>query len=111
MKKLFVLAACFAVMLAGVLATYAIPDQTLPSGGAFYEGTVESTARTAAIAVETAARVAATTAQADTNVNTVASSYTPRRVGDVLVGGAGTGTNAVWIATGATTNGWTRVAP
>lgn len=57
------------------------------------------------------AYVAAITAQADTNASTVATGYTPRRVGDVLVGGAGTGTNAVWISKGSTSNDWVKVQP
>ena len=51
------------------------------------------------------------TVQADTNATTTATAYTPRRVGDVLVGGAGTGTNAVWIAKGTSTNDWIQVKP
>jgi len=37
--------------------------------------------------------------------------YTPRFVGDTLVGGAGAGTNAVWISKGATTNDWVAIKP
>ncbi len=50
-------------------------------------------------------------AQADTNATTTATLYTPRFVGDTLVGGAGVGTNAVWVAKGATTNDWVAIAP
>jgi hypothetical protein len=50
-------------------------------------------------------------ALADTNVTTTARTYTPRFVGDVLVGGAGVGTNAVWIAKGATSNDWVAIKP
>ena len=50
-------------------------------------------------------------AQADTNVTTVATTYTPRFVGDVLVGGKGSGTNAVWIAKAGTTNDWVAIKP
>ena len=50
-------------------------------------------------------------AQSDTNAVTTKTAYTPRRVGDVLVGRAGSGTNGVWIAVGATTNSWQQVAP
>lgn len=50
-------------------------------------------------------------AQADTNVTTTATAYTPRFVGDALIGGAGAGTNAVWIAKGATTNDWVAIKP
>lgn len=59
----------------------------------------------------TAETTAAVTAQADTNATTTATAYTPRRAGDVLVGGAGTGTNAVWIAKGTSTNDWVQVKP
>jgi len=105
MKK-YLFALVGAVALVACLAV-ALDDIPIPTGG-LYDGTATTTA---AIAVETAARVAADTAQADTNVTTVITAYTPRRVGDILVGGAGTGTNGVWVATGATTNGWTQVAP
>ena len=50
-------------------------------------------------------------AQSDTNAVTTTTSYTPRRVGDLLIGSAGLGTNAVWVSRGATTNDWTQVAP
>ncbi len=50
-------------------------------------------------------------AQSDTNTTTTATAYTPRHAGDVLVGGAGVGTNAVWLAKGTTTNDWVQVEP
>ncbi|MCX6994139.1 MAG: hypothetical protein NT011_13495 [Kiritimatiellaeota bacterium] len=50
-------------------------------------------------------------AQADTNVTTTATLYTPRFVGDALLGGAGAGTNGVWIAKGATSNDWVAIKP
>ena len=50
-------------------------------------------------------------AQADTNATTTATLYTPDFVGQALVGGAGTGTNAAWIAKGVTTNDWVQIAP
>jgi hypothetical protein len=53
----------------------------------------------------------AATAQVDTNVTTTTTGYTPKFVGQILVGGAGTGTNAVWVAKGVTTNDWVLVAP
>lgn len=52
-----------------------------------------------------------TIAQSDTNATTTATSYTPAFIGQVLVGGAGAGTNGVWIAKGLTTNDWVVVAP
>lgn len=45
----------------------------------------------------------------DTNVTTTVTAYTPAGVGQILVGGAGTGTNASWAAFGLTTNDWTKV--
>jgi len=52
-----------------------------------------------------------TISQSDTNVTTTATAYTPAYIGQVLVGGAGTGTNGIWIAKGLTTNDWVVVAP
>lgn len=49
---------------------------------------------------------AAPVAQVDTNTTTTVTLYTPEGVGQLLVGGAGVGTNAVWVAVGATTNDW-----
>lgn len=51
------------------------------------------------------------TPQSDTNVTTVATKYTPRRVGDVLIGGKGSGTNYIAVSKGTTTNDWVQVAP
>jgi hypothetical protein len=48
-------------------------------------------------------------ARSDTNETTVASVYVPDFVGQVLVGGAGPGTNAIWIANGATSNDWKKL--
>lgn len=45
------------------------------------------------------------TAQSDTNSTTTTTLYTPRRVGDILMGYAG-GTATMWAASAATTNGW-----
>lgn len=50
-------------------------------------------------------------AQSDTNTTTTATGYTPAFVGQILVGGAGAGTNAIWIAKGTTTNDWVLVEP
>ena len=47
--------------------------------------------------------------QIDTNATTTITLYTPQRVGEVLVGNTG-GTTTVWIASGQTTNGWTKVS-
>lgn len=58
-----------------------------------------------------AAIVAAFVAQSDTNATTTVTLYTPRRKGDILVGGKGAGTNLVCIAKGTTTNDWVQVKP
>jgi hypothetical protein len=50
-------------------------------------------------------------AQVDTNATTTTTLYTPDFEGQVLSGGAGTGTNAIWIATGTTTNDWLQIKP
>jgi len=47
--------------------------------------------------------------QVDTNTTTVATAYTPAGVGQYLVGKIDTGTNALWVAYGATTNDWVKV--
>ena len=47
----------------------------------------------------------------DTNVTTVASTRVPAYAGQWLFGGAGVGTNGVWVAKGATTNDWVQVKP
>ena len=48
-------------------------------------------------------------AQVDTEATTTATAYTPKFVGQVLIGQDGVGTNAVWIAKGVTTNDWVKV--
>ena len=102
MKK-FAIGLIVCAATCAVMFVMALSDQTLPTGGGFYEGTAESSARTAAI-------TAAVTARNDTNATTTATAYTPRWVGDILVGGAGEGTNGVWIAKGTTTNDWVQCA-
>ena len=57
------------------------------------------------------ANFALVVAQNDTNTVTVTTSYTPDYRGQILIGLAGTGTNAVWISKGTTTNDWVQVAP
>lgn len=47
--------------------------------------------------------------QVDTNANTVATQYTAGKAGSMLAGKVG-GTNAVWVAVAAGTNGWVKVA-
>lgn len=46
----------------------------------------------------------------DTNVTTVVTTRTPAGIGQLLVGGAGAGTNAAWVSTGTTTNGWKQIS-
>ena len=48
---------------------------------------------------------------ADTNVSTVASTRVPAYAGQWLFGGAGVGTNAVWVAKGVTSNDWVQLKP
>lgn len=45
----------------------------------------------------------------DTNTTTSVTTYTPRYFGDMLVGQAGAGTGAVWLAIGLTTNDWSQI--
>lgn len=52
-----------------------------------------------------------TVVQTDANATTTATAYTPSRAGQLLIGGAGVGTNAVWVSKGTTTNDWVQVAP
>ena len=63
-------------------------------------------------AAEASAAVTATSllAQVDTNVTTTATNYTADAVGQLLIGSAGSGTNAVWVATvsGSATN-WVQI--
>ena len=49
--------------------------------------------------------------QIDTNDTTTVTGYAPGFVGQVLIGGAGTGTNAAWVASGSTTNDWSQILP
>ena len=66
--------------------------------------TAEATARAAGDDVLAAAMVA----QADTNDATSTTTYTPRYIGDKLLGKVDS-SNAVWIARGLTTNDWSLV--
>ncbi len=49
--------------------------------------------------------------QADTNTTTGETTYMPRYVGDMLTGQAGSGTGAMWVAVGLTTNDWAAFTP
>lgn len=55
------------------------------------------------------ARVDYMTPRIDVNTTTDTTDYTPRYKGDMLVGQAGAGTGAVWVATGLTTSDWSRI--
>lgn len=103
--KLFL--AMLVLFVMSVFNVMALDNIDPPAGGGFYDGKVNETARTALHTTITAEM----TAQADTNVTTTATAYTPRRAGDVLVGGAGAGTNGVWISKGTSTNDWVQVKP
>jgi hypothetical protein len=102
MKKFFVLLVALAAC-----AVLALDDIALPTDGSLYEGPVHSAAR-AALAVTLRAEMAA---QVDTNTTTTVTLYTPRRVGDILIGQDGAGTNLVAISKGVTTNDWVNIKP
>jgi len=93
-----------ALIVACVLPVKALDNITPPAAG-FYDGKVNEDARAAL----SNSIMASVTARADTNATTTATAYTPRRAGDILVGSAGAGTNAVWIAKGTSTNDWVQV--
>lgn len=91
--------------------TIAVKEFT-PSGGQVFKDQVKSSLDSLDTAVEAAIdALDANVAQVDTNVTTTATAYTPAKIGQILIGGAGEGTNAVWISKGVTTNDWVQVAP
>lgn len=47
--------------------------------------------------------------QVDTNASTAATQYTASKAGSLLSGKAG-GSNALWVAVAAGTNGWVKIA-
>jgi hypothetical protein len=98
------MAARYEELIIGYLRCTAISDQ---NGGSTSTPAQIVTARTAA----NTALQPSTFAQVDTNETTTATAYTPAYVGQILVGGAGEGTNGVWIAAGLTTNDWVVAAP
>ena len=91
MKKLLFLAAVMAVVGAGVFA--ADPEIV-------WREKLRTVVTTDGLAVAT-----------DTNATTDATLKTPAFAGQFLFGSAGTGTNAVWVAKGLTTNDWVQIAP
>ena len=46
----------------------------------------------------------------DTNTTTVTSNYVPTKVGQILIGGNGSGTNAVWYASALTATNWVKIS-
>jgi len=106
-----------AILIAMVLvlsgAAYLIGDTTFSWSNSNQSGTLTYTglALTSPTIDGSTAVTAANAAQSDTNATTTATGYTPAYVGQVLTGGAGTGTNAIWISKGTTTNDWVQVAP
>lgn len=123
MKKLNVLMGVLLVVLVGMAAVRALADagisdptisleQFSPSSGIEMKKQVLDSLESLDTAVEAAIDAAdANVAQVDTNVTTTTTSYTPAKIGQILIGGKGTGTNAVWISKGVTTNDWVQVAP
>lgn len=102
----YVLSLLVLALIVSASVAFALDDQTLPTDGSFYDAGAQ-----AAREAVTTTLTAAIAAQVDTNVTTTVTLYTPRRVGDILVGGKGAGTNLVCISKGTTTNDWAQVAP
>jgi len=97
MKKHIIASLC---SLVAVFVGVALALEDIDPPDNFYDGDGVRDVLTAAIA-----------AQSNAGATTTNTWYTPRRVGDILVGSAGFGTNAVWVAKGTTTNDWIQVAP
>ena len=55
------------------------------------------------------AAMASMSHQSDTSETSTVTLYTPEYIGQILFGGAGTGTNGLWISKGVTTNDWVLV--
>jgi hypothetical protein len=108
-NRFFILVSVSVMLVSGVAV--ALDDIPIPSD--FYDGAARK-AQVDAIDVRLTAaegKIGANFAQADTNATTTATAYTPEFVGQVLVGSQGSGTNAVWVAKGTTTNDWVIVEP
>lgn len=82
--------AMLVAMVMAVPCVFALDDITPAKGGSFYDGSTLQPRADSAV---------------DTTVTTA---YTPRFVGDLLLGKTGT-SNAVWVARGLTTNDWSLV--
>jgi len=91
MKKFSILAAAVLICAQAL----ALDDIAIPAD--FYDG---ARAKAQADALE-----AAIIAQDDAETTTDPTAYTPRRIGDILLGKLG-GTNAVWVSRGTTTADW-----
>lgn len=85
MKYLASLAAIFLM----ACSVFALPDVALPTGGAFYDGKTLMPRK-------------------DAETTTTETGYTPRFIGDFLIGATGS-TTTLWIATGLTTNDWSLI--
>ena len=105
MKKMII------TIIAAVAALSFAADYTPASSESAQTISAVVTVGTGGSVVASGTGYVAATAQADTNATTITTGYTPAFVGQVLVGGAGAETNAVWIANGVTTNDWVQVAP
>lgn len=84
-------------------------DEFTPSGGMTFKDAVKTSLDNIKSSIDEVKAVVYV--QVDTNATTTATAYTPTSQGNILLGGAGTGTNAVWISKGTTTNDWVQVAP
>jgi len=102
MKKIIIIA--FAVIL-GCIAVKAADISGVKIG--LFNSSQARVLNNSFAQAETAINVSAIVV--DTNVTTVVTAYTPLSVGQLLVGGAGVGTNAMWYADGLTTNDWNQI--
>ena len=102
MKKLIIIVAALASCLAVYSATISRVKIGLFNSG--QARVINNSLSDAETAINAAAIVM------DTNVTTTVTDYTPASVGQLLSGGAGTGTNSLWVAEGLTTNDWTQIS-
>ena len=112
MKKLFVMV--LAVISVGGIVSAAVITNEL---GQVVTTTVGSDGVTVAITMPAGASSSGPRAyaslpgsQLDTNATTTVTAYTPRDIGDILIGRTGS-TGDVWMATGWTTNNWKKLTP
>ncbi len=112
MRKFSTTMAVLAVLAGGLLLGQVVRVQNahadlddydpLADGSTFYDGPANATARTAL----SNSLVALMTAQVDTNTVADETLYTPRFIGDKLVG---TVSNLFWMSEGVTTSSWHRL--